>query len=292
MLFKLAAVPAMADGVQFSVTEVSPPPQPNTVAEPRSDMLPDGEVAYGERNITAAWLSGPTGRYRHGVLGDAVEASGLSAQLADGRIVSLELGTTSVFEDRLVRLVDLNSDGTDEILVVRSYLDTGAALAVVGVRNDRLAILAEAPAIGLPHRWLNPVGAADFDGDGRTEIAIVRTPHIGGILILYRWEDDRLVEVYRENGFSNHVMGSRELGLSAILDANADGIPDIALPDASRRNLRVVTFAQTRFRNLGGVRHPSPIVSKIQTSADPTSGKPAVLYSLADGTSWKVTPGR
>lgn len=270
LLFLLAAFPAPADQ--------------------RPRMLSDGEVAYGKRNISAAWLTGPTGRYRHGVLGDAIEASGLAVELADGRTLSFELGPDSVFEDRLARLSDLDGDGTDEIIVVRSYLNAGAALAVVGVRNGRLKILAEAPAIGLPHRWLNPVGAADFDGDGRTEIAIVRTPHIGGILILYRWENDRLVEVYREHGFSNHAMGSRELGLSAILDANADGIPDIALPDASRRNLRLVTFAEGHFRDIGSVRHASPIVTRIQTVLEKVNRRPELHYSLADGTTWKVNP--
>ena len=39
-----------------------------------ADMLPDGIVTMGDRDIAAAWLTGPTHRYDHGVLGDAVEA--------------------------------------------------------------------------------------------------------------------------------------------------------------------------------------------------------------------------
>jgi len=276
LLFLMGVFPALADGI----------------ADQRPQMLPDGEVVFGQRNISAAWLTGPTERYRHGILGDAIEASGLAVELAGGRVLSLELGPDSVFEDRFVRLADLDRDGTDEIIVVRSYLDTGAALAVMGIRDDRVTVLAESPAIGLPHRWLNPVGAADFDGDGTTEIAIVRTPHIGGILILYKWEDDRLVEVYRESDFSNHAMGSRELGLSAIMDANADGIPDITLPDASRRNLRIVTFAQGRFTNIRRIAHTSPIISKIRIREKKANNRPAILYSLADGTTRQVTLGK
>ncbi|MBL6946116.1 MAG: VCBS repeat-containing protein [Rhodospirillales bacterium] len=292
LLFFNAISSTLADGINFAVAEVTLPIRSRVVAEPRPHMLPDGEIANGNHNILAAWLTGPTGRYRHGVLGDAIEASGIAVELADGRILSLELGFDSVFEDRLARLADLNGDEKDEIIVVRSYLDAGAALAIVGIRNGRLAILAESAPIGLPNRWLNPIGAEDFDGDGKVEIALVRTPHIGGILILYRWENDRLKEAYREHGFSNHAMGSRELGLSAILDVNADGISDIALPDASRRNLRIVTFAGARFRNIGNIPHDSRIISKIQAAKEKSGEPPALLYSLADGTSWKVTRER
>lgn len=245
-----------------------------------SGLLPDGVVVKGGRNIAAAWLSGPTTRYRHGALGDAIEASGLAVELADGRRLTFELTDDAVFEDRYPRLADLDGDGADEILVVKSYLDRGAALAVLGVVGGRLAILAETPPIGLAHRWLNPIGAADFDGDGATEIALVRTPHIGGTLLLYRWQGGKLTEAYRREGFSNHALSTRELGLSAIVDADRDGIADLAIPGADRRSLRVVTFAGGTFREIMTTAHAAPIVSPpVPTAAE----APGLSYRLADG---------
>jgi hypothetical protein len=286
ILFFLQFVsPALADGERFEVSRIAPLPQRAFIGDPRPHMLPDGEVILGERDIAAAWLTGPTRRYSHGVLGDAIEASGLAVELANGRHLSLELGPGSVFEDRFPRLADLNGDGSDEIILVRSYLDAGAAVAIAGIEDDRLTIIAESDPIGLPNRWLNPVGAADFDGDGRTEIAVVRTPHIGGILMLYRWEKGKLVEAYRAHGFSNHAMGSRELGLSAILDANGDGVPDIVLPDATRRALRIVTFAGGRFEDVANFLHQSPIASVKEIK-----GKRGIVYALADGSTWQVSP--
>jgi len=47
-------------------------------------MLPDGERVAGTRQISEAWLIQPTGRYRHGILGDTIEAGGLSLILRDG----------------------------------------------------------------------------------------------------------------------------------------------------------------------------------------------------------------
>lgn len=252
-------------------------------AEWRPGMLPDGVVVRGRRNIRAAWLTGPTTRYRHGVLGDAIEASGLAVELAGGRIVSLTLGPDAVFEDRTPRLVDLDRDGRDEILLVKSTLTAGAALALAAVTGGRLSIVAEGAPIGMPSRWLNPVGAADFDGDGRIETAHVETPHIGGTLILSRRTGGRLIAVYRAAGFSNHRMGSRALGLSAVLDANRDGVPDMVLPDDSRTSLRIVSFAGGRFRELARIALPAAADSDFRVADLDGDGHPDVALRLSNG---------
>ena len=213
---------------------------PGTV---RAGMLPDGEIALGRRGIGAAWLVGPTDRYPHGILGDRIEASGVRAEIGDGRVGELVLPRGSVFEDRRARLADLDGDGQDEIIVVRSYRDLGAALAVVGVVGDGLKIVAESAPIGRSSRWLNPAGVADFDGDGVLEVAHIETPHIGGILRVHELRDGAMVLDYSAGGFSNHAIGTREQDMSAVGDWNGDGVPDIAIPDAQRRALRLVTLA-------------------------------------------------
>ena len=119
-----------------------------------ADMLPDGEVAIGRRNIRRAWLARPTGRYDHGVLGDAIEAAALVVDLGSGRRLEFALDGESVFEDRLVRLADLDGDGADEAVAVRSYLDRGAALSVLKVVDDGLRIVAETAPIGTSHHGL------------------------------------------------------------------------------------------------------------------------------------------
>jgi hypothetical protein len=231
------------------------------------NILPDGEIITGTNNIRRAWLSAPTTRYGHGVLGDGIEAGSVSAVLQDGRTVTFSLPEDSVFEDRYPRLIDINGDGKDEILLVRSYLDRGAALVVLAPTGNHLEIIAEAPAIGLTHRWLNPVGMGDFDGDGINELAAVITPHIGGTLQLYEKRGNRLVEDTSAYGFSNHQMGSRNLGLSAIADLNGDGLPEIVLPDASRDNLRAVSFDKGKFKELFRVPLNGDITSPV-VSAD------------------------
>ena len=224
-----------------------------------ADALPDGIPDRGFRDIARIWLIAPTDRYDHGVLGDTIEAGGLRAILSNGQTAEFHLGDNSVFEDLRPRLADLDGDGRDEIIVVRSYLDAGAALAVFGVRGGRLELLAETSPVGQAHRWLNPVGVGDFDGDGRLEIAYVETPHIGGVLRIVALESGRLVEKGAWHGFSNHVIGSRAMRLSLVFDIDGDGSDDILIPRQGRRQLSFLSFAGGSLREFAKIDTREPV---------------------------------
>ncbi len=251
---------------------------------PSADALPDGETGRGVNDVAAAWLIEPTRRYDHGVLGDAVEAGGLRVRLRGGAELDFRLPADSVFEALHPRVVDLDGDDRDEILVVRSYLETGAALAVFGVRDGKLVQLAQTDPIGRAYRWLNPAGVGDFDGDGALEIAYVETPHIGGILHILSFRDGRLRHKGRLRGVSNHAMGSRALGLSAVLDLDGDGAEELILPAAGRHKLKILSFAGGAFRELGEIAHRAAIVTDFEVRDRDGNGRPDIAYGLADGT--------
>jgi len=248
------------------------------------DILPDGVVVAGYGKIHRAWLGGATSRYDHAVLGDHVEASRLYVEDEAGRRHVLELDAGYVFEDRFPRLVELDREPGPEVLVIRSNVAKGAAIAVYQLRRGVLSEVAASEPVGRRHRWLNIVGVADFDADGNQEVAIVVTPHIGGTLTLLRPTDGELRPVFRRNGFSNHEYGSRELGMSAVLDLNGDGTADMAVPDAGRRSLVLISLPRGRYREIGRIAHSAGIKSSLHV-VDPAGGTgPGIAYLLADRT--------
>jgi hypothetical protein len=247
------------------------------------DLLPDSTVARDDGPIALAWLAAPTTRYRHAVLGDALEAGELRVRLNSGLELRHRLDVDMVFEDLHPRIVDLNSDGQPELLVVRSSVERGAALALLAIEDGELRTVAASEPIGQPNRWLNPVGVADFTGGGRQEIAAVVTPHLGGTLTLFRREGHRLVPIHSAPGFSNHAPGSRELGLSAVLELGSESAPVLAVPDAQRKRLRIVSFADGSFRELEVVDHGRDIVSGIHVLDLDADGVEDLLYLLDDG---------
>lgn len=181
---------------------------------------PDAQDRDGPTWPVAAVLSGPTGRYNHDVLGGlpafgllTVTARACGACRNGWEDAQVALPDDLVFEDTAPRLWDVTGDGRPEVVVVESHVDKGARLAVWAYPEfpgeGEFARLAVTPFIGTRHRWLAPAGAADFDGDGRIEIAYVDRPHLLAELVFVRPEGDRLVEVARLTGVTNHRIGDR-----------------------------------------------------------------------------------
>ena len=247
-----------------------------------SGLLPGTRPRRGSGELREVWLADPTERYRHGIFERPGNAASVRALTASGRVVQYSAPPHAVIEDRLPRLV--KAWGQDAVLTVQSSSTGGAAVLLLGVSGDRLQRLAESPPIGTPQRWLNPIGVADFDGDGVAEIAAVVTPHIGGWLTLYRRAGERLTIAQREPGFSNHAIGTDALELAAMLDANGDRVTDLAVPGADRRTLRIVTFAGGQFRELQRIGHSASIESGVIAADLNEDGRRAVVYALADGT--------
>lgn len=195
-------------------------------------------------HILRAELAEPTDRYAHAVLGDALEWGALTLVLggATETRVTFRLPETRVFEDIAARLADVTGDGLPEVIVVEADLALGASLAVYGPAGKLAAI----PFIGQPNRWLAPAGIADFDGDGRVEIAYVDRPHILGELVFVRMEGPRLVETARIAGLSNHRIGDDFIS-GGVRDCGQG--PELIL--ASRDWTRIMGVMGGQARDLG-----------------------------------------
>ena len=250
-------------------------------ADPPQGALPDGRIVLGQRDIARAWLAEPTTRYDHGILGDKIEAGSLLIATRAGKLHTVRLNDDAVFEDLAPRLADLDGDGHDEIVVVKSYLKRGSSLAVIALRKGKYEIVAETPPIGRPHAWLNPAGIADFNGDGKTDIALVRMPHAIGMLELWTWADQRLRKTSELAGAANHIAGTRALDMAATTDFDGDGIADLALPSFERDRLRIVAFKPAA-HEIASVALPAKAATNIALVTG-GAGPPMIAVGLSDG---------
>ncbi|MGL5139450.1 MAG: hypothetical protein ACRC7G_16960, partial [Beijerinckiaceae bacterium] len=161
--------------------------------------------------------------------------------------------------------------------------DRGAALALFRVDSNRIVPLAESPAIGTRNRWLNPLGVADFLGDGSRTIAAVVTPHLAGSLRLYRLAGQALTEVARIDGYTNHIIGSRDLDLGHVVARTGIGAAHIVIPTLDRRAVAVVSLEAGRPHELQRFELPR----RVTAMAKPAGRK--IDVRLDDGSSRTLT---
>jgi hypothetical protein len=212
-------------------------------------------------DILSARYDAPVERYGHFAPGRPHEYARLAVRTSRGRTLLFELPQNEVFEDIAPRLVRLAAGDSAELLSIISNRSSGSRLALLSLNDGRIGIRAQSPPFGTPMRWLNPVGVADLDGDGRAEIAAVITPHIGGTLKLYILRGKDLVETAALGGFSNHQYGSAELGMSGVLQVA--GRTRLLVPDTTRSQLRIIGFESGRLIEVGRCALPAPLTGAL-----------------------------
>lgn len=209
-------------------------------------------------------------RYRHAVLGDAVEATALYVLERHSLEVMarLELPPPHVFEDIAPRPVAWGSGRG--LLTVRSG-PLGAQLAVAAISElvpGQLELAALGEPIGTKHRWMSP----STDG---VHLLAVHTPHIGGLLHRYHADAGRLAGQMLVDGVNNHHIGQRELDVTAWQEGF------FIVPAQDRRSLRILDIS-------AGVVPPREVdlgssAAVVAMQAWTRGGRPGVALALTDG---------
>ncbi len=191
------------------------------------NALPDARILVDEAERLLLYNQ-PTTRYDHAVLGDGLEAGGaVLVETASGLQVVLQIDFEPVAEGIAPLWVDLDDDGRREIVVTLSDAERGAQIAVF---TDDGLVLARGRALGQGYRWRHQVAIARFASDEVAEIAVVRTPHISGIVEFYRRRDAVLDIATQLDGYSSHLLGSRNLDMALAGDFDGDGDQELLLP--------------------------------------------------------------
>lgn len=197
------------------------------------DPLPDTRVVTD--GPFAAALVEPTDRYQHGIAGDLIEAAAVEVlDRCTGERTRIEIPAPSVIEGISPMLADLDGDGMVDVIVTTSNGDVGARLEAYRVDGS---LLGTSEPIGLGGRWRNQLGVAPLGPGGIPELIDVRVPHINGVVEFFQLQGDELVVVADITGFTSHVIGSRNLDMGVLADADGDGRPEVILYDQDRNQL-------------------------------------------------------
>jgi len=261
--------------VMESIDAPSPAPLARAGAAGLKQPLPDGQPAV-TRDGDLVYLSGPTTAYPHGILGDPVEASRVVILPADGSDeVVIEL-SPQVAEERGVLLVDLDDDGREEIVTVLADASEGARLAAFTLGGD---VFATGEPIGVGYRWRHLIGAGPLGPDGEQMIAVVRTPHIGGVLEYYDVNLDVFAAI---PGFSSHAIGSPNLGDAVVANVDGGESWEIVLPDQRRSRLSAVSLTRQGPRTVWSYDLGARLSGNISSMSTPEMA--AMLVPTRDGT--------
>ncbi len=149
-----------------------------------ADALPDARVLADDADRCCSF------RVRRSAMRTECWATGWRRQASRWPRLSRSLASCvrSRFQSPLVLegiapiWADLDGDGVREILATLSDAIEGARVVVYAEDGS---VIAEGPAVGQGNRWRHQIAVAPFGPQGELELAVVLTPHIGGVVEFY-----------------------------------------------------------------------------------------------------------
>ena len=117
---------------------------------------------------------------------------------------------------------------------------------------------------------------------GSLDIALIETPHIGGILKIFRYTDSGLQLFSEYAGVSNHRIGSTELGLGRVVSSSPRDL--LLVPNQAHRALVLLEWSEDGVNELARIELPGRLESSLMQS-----GENRWRFRLVSGEFYKVS---
>jgi hypothetical protein len=247
------------------------PSGPRVVARVDARALPDARITVGSLDgatpVQAVVLSEGTERYRHGALGDKVEAASVTVIDVAANVLAIRfryvVKPPAVIEDLIPVFAPIGEGTRAALVMVKSAARQGSSVLVLGWREGGLDTLAEGPALGQSNRWVHVIGAADVTGDQVPELIETNTPHVAGVLVAYERRAAALVPMAKALGYSSHALGSRNEDQAVIADLSGHGRLAVILPRQSRDVLAALELSNGRWEEQWALQLAGPMQSNL-----------------------------
>lgn len=194
------------------------------------NALPNTRI-FVDENERLLLLADPSDRYSHDVLNGHSIANSvvLVATQPNLQVISkIEMPAPKVIEGNALIWADLNGDGQRDIILTVSDSTVGSALMAYSEQGTLLA--ASAP-IGTGFRWHHQVAIAPFLTSNVPELAVTRTPHIGGVTEFYHIDGTQLISDSAKLGYtSHHQTASDNIDMSLAGDFDGDSQLELLVP--------------------------------------------------------------
>jgi hypothetical protein len=254
------------------------------VGETGIAALPDARFVRGDGG-TLAFLSSPTTRYDHGVLGDAIEADAMTL-LRPGEQEKLEAGfitpaSGGVFEQVSPLWFEVPGSDGELLAVTESTPELATRVSVYCLDGS---LVAAGPFIGEPYKWRHLIAAGPFGPNGEIELVDTLTPHIGGTLEFYRPDLDNgsLNIAATQTGYTSHRIYTRNMDTARAGDLDGDGRWELLVPNDAYTELGAVRRTQDGSEVAWTLPAGGVIVTNL-ASATNSEGRAQVAVGRADG---------
>jgi hypothetical protein len=213
------------------------------------DALRDARIVRSDEGIFAVYTKRTIQRYKHGILGDLYEASGLLTFEISGCDGAGALGMASkgetvlpgkdVFEgiSPMFAYVPTDKDwdnvGKQKLITTVSAEGSGAKIVIYNV--DPIGEAASTAFTGANSTWRHQLMHANFGDDCESgyRVAAVQRPHSTKTLEFFEVSGSSMPLKETAGGYTSHQVHQQNLDMAAGGDFDGDGNPEVVLFDTN-----------------------------------------------------------